>query len=197
MTATETSQQRSSRELDKQFANSRQYHDNLSGQRGILITVEAIKPQHNWIGTNTMANGTNIFLVTNSVETNPVAFSNIGSALEFVNDSHADLNPEGAALMLDGKPASSKVVKAAHSNTLRLTATNADAAATVAKIQSTLDGAIQACMLVGINPSNVAKVAELRENLELAQDNVGSIDNSVDFTISRVVLHKRKHNKRS
>jgi len=144
-----------------------------------------------------MANGTNIFLVTNSVETNPVAFSNIGSALEFVNDSHADLNPEGAALMLDGKPASSKVVKAAHSNTLRLTATNADAAATVAKIQSTLDGAIQACMLVGINPSNVAKVAELRENLELAQDNVGSIDNSVDFTISRVVLHKRKHNKRS
>ena len=144
-----------------------------------------------------MANGTNIFLVTNTVETNPIAFSNIGSALEFVNDSHADLNPEGSALMLGGKPATNKVVKAAHSNTLRLTATNADAAATVAKIQSTLDGAIQACMLVGINPSNVAKVAELRENLELAQDNVGAIDNSVDFTISRVVLHKRKHNKRS
>ena len=143
------------------------------------------------------ANNTNIFLVTNSVETNPIAFSNIGSALEFVNDSHADLNPEGAALMLGGKPATNKVIKNAHSNILRLTATNAEAAATVAKIQSTLDGAIQACMLVGINPSNVAKVAELRENLELAQDNVGAIDNSVDFTISRVVLHKRKHNKRS
>jgi uncharacterized protein (DUF342 family) len=143
------------------------------------------------------ANNTNIFLVTNTLETNPIAFSNIGSALEFVNDSHADLNPEGSALMLGGKPATSKVVKAASSNTLRLTATNADAAATVAKIQSTLDGAIQACMLVGINPSNVAKVAELRENLELAQDNVGAIVNSVDFTISRVVLHKRKHNKRS
>ena len=139
----------------------------------------------------------NIFLVTNTVETNPVAFSNIGSALEFVNDSHADLNPEGSALMLDGKPATNKVVKAASSNTLRLTATNADAAATVAKIQSTLDGAIQACKLVGIDPRNVAKVAELQDNLDEAQANVGAIDNSVDFTISRVVLHKRKHNKRS
>jgi uncharacterized protein (DUF342 family) len=143
------------------------------------------------------ANNTNIFLVTNTLETNPIAFSNIGSALEFVNDSHADLNPAGSALMLGGKPATSKVVKNASSNTLRLTATNAEAAATVAKIQSTLDGAIQACMLVGIDPRNVAKVAELRENLELAQDNVGAIDNSVDFTIARVILHKRKHNKRS
>ena len=139
----------------------------------------------------------NIFLVTNTVETNPVAFSNIGSALEFVNDSHAALNPEGSALMLDGKPATNKVVKAASSNTLRLTATNADAAATVAKVQSTLDGAIQACKLVGIDPRNVAKVAELQDNLDEAQANVGAIDNSVDFTISRVVLHKRKHNKRS
>ena len=195
MTTTETDSNHQG--IDKQFANSRQDADNISARCDILITVEAIKLQHNWIGTNTMANGTNIFLVTNTVETNPIAFSNIGTALEFVNDSHADLNPEGSALMLGGKPATNKVVKAAHSNTLRLTATNADAAATVAKIQSTLDGAIQACMLVGINPSNVAKVAELRENLELAQDNVGAIDNSVDFTISRVVLHKRKHNKRS
>jgi len=141
--------------------------------------------------TNTMVN---IFLVTNTVETNPIAFSNIGTALEFVNDSHADLNPEGSALMLD---ATSKVVKAASSNTLRLTATNADAAATVAAIQSKIDGAIQACKLVGIDPRNVAKVAELQDNLEAAQDNVGAIDNSVDFTITRVVLHKRKHNKRS
>ena len=139
----------------------------------------------------------NIFLVTNTVETNPVAFSNIGSALEFVNDSHAALNPEGSALMLDGKPATNKVVKAASSNTLRLTATNADAAATVAAIQSKIDGAIQACKLVGIAPRNVAKVAELQDNLDEAQANVGAIDNSVDFTISRVVLHKRKHNKRS
>jgi len=144
-----------------------------------------------------MANGTNIFLVTNTVETNPIAFSNIGTALEFVNDSHADLNPEGSALMLGGKPATNKVVKSAHSNTLRLTATNADAAATVAAIQSQLAGAIQACELVGIDPRNVAKVAELQENLDEAQDNVGAIVNSVDFTISRVVLHKRKHNKRS
>ena len=139
----------------------------------------------------------NIFLVTNTVETSPIAFSNIGSALEFVRDSHADLNPEGSALMLESKPATNKVVKAASSSRLQLTATNADAAATVAAIQSKIAGAIQACELVGIDPRNVAKVAELRENLELAQDNVGAIDNSVDFTISRVVLHKRKHNKRS
>ena len=194
MSTTETTNNESSRGIDKQFANSRQDRDNFSAQCDILITVEAIKLQHNWIGTNTMAN---IFLVTNTVETNPIAFSNIGSALEFVNDSHADLNPEGSALMLGGKPATNKVVKAAHSNTLRLTATNADAAATVAAIQSKIAGAIQACELVGIDPRNVAKVAELQENLVEAQDNVGAIDNSVDFTISRVVLHKRKHNKRS
>ena len=143
------------------------------------------------------ANNTNIFLVTNTVEDGQTAFSNIGSALEFVNDSHADLNPEGSALMLGGKPATNKVVKSAHSNILRLTATNADAAAKVAAIQSQIAGAIQACELVGIDPRNVAKVAELQDDLEEAQDSVAVIVNSVDFTITRVVLHKRKHNKRS
>ena len=205
MTTTETSQQRSSRELDKQFANSRQYRDNFSGERGILITVEAIKPQHNWIGTNTMAN---IFLVTNSIDegTNAiVAFSNIGSALDFVKDSHGDLNAEGSALMLEAAtglvPATNKAVKDRNftGRTLRFTATDAIGAKLVAAAQSKLDGALQACILVGVDPANVAMVANLRDALEVAQESASdsNLAEVVTFEIAILPLHKRKHNKRS
>ena len=206
MTTTETSQQRSSRELDKQFANSRQYHDNLSGQRGILITVEAIKPQHNWIGTNTnMKPTTNIFLVTNSNEAGIVAFSNIGSALTFVQDSHGDLNAEGSALMLETAtgltPATNKAVKDRNwsGRTLRFSATDAIGANLVSAAQSKLDGALQACALVGVDPSNVATVGNLRARVTELQ---GELDNSnldevVTFAIAILPLHKRKHNKKS
>ena len=206
MTATETSQQRSSRELDKQFANSRQYHDNLSGQRGILITVEAIEPQHNWIGPNTMATAnTNIFLVTNSNEDSTVAFSNIGTALDYVADSHGDLNAEGSALMLEAAtglvPATNKAVKDRNytGRTLHFTATDAIGAKLVSAAQSKLDGALQACILVGVDPSAVAMVGNLRAALEVAQESASdsNLAEVVTFELAILPLNKRKHNKRS
>jgi len=209
MSTTETDNNQSSRGIDKQFANSRQNGDNFSGQCDILITVEAIEPQHNWIGPNTMATAnTNIFLVTNSIDegTNAiVAFSNIGSALDFVKDSHGDLNAEGSALMLEAAtglvPATNKAVKDRNftGRTLRFTATDAIGAKLVAAAQSKLDGALQACILVGVDPANVAMVANLRDALEVAQESASdsNLAEVVTFEIAILPLHKRKHNKRS
>ena len=206
MSTTETDNNQSSRGIDKQFANSRQNGDNFSGQCDILITVEAIKPQHNWIGTNTnMQPTTNIFLVTNSNEAGIVAFSNIGSALTFVQDSHGDLNAEGSALMLETAtgltPATNKAVKDRNwsGRTLRFSATDAIGANLVSAAQSKLDGALQACALVGVDPSNVATVGNLRARVVELQ---GELDNSnldevVTFAIAILPLHKRKHNKKS
>lgn len=159
----------------------------------------------NWIGPNTMANNTNIFLVTNSNDERPVAFSNVGSALEFVRDSHGDLNAEGSALMLETAsglvPATNKVVKERNftNRVLRFTATDATGAKLVSDAQSKLDGALQACELVGIDPDNVAKVSNLRARvLELQADLDGSeASDVVTFDLAVLPLHKRKHNKRS
>ena len=135
-----------------------------------------------------------IFLASDSSDETPIAFSNIGSALTYIRDSHADLNPENSALMLDTYsgliPATNKAVKAAR-GTLRFVATGADAASTVAAIQSKLDGALSACALVGIDPANVGKVEDLRAELLTAQANIGAEAASVDLTIEALVLHKR------
>jgi hypothetical protein len=143
---------------------------------------------------------TTIFLATDSTDSTPICFSNIGTALEYVRDSHGDLNAEGAALMLETRsglvPATNKAVKAAR-GTLRFVATGADAASVVAGLQSKLDGALSACALVGIDPANVAKVISLREDLTAAQGNVGAEDDSVSFEIAPRELHKRAHNKRA
>jgi len=196
----------SARGIDKQFANSLQNGDNFFCQCDILITVEAIKLQHNWIGTNTnMKPTTNIFLVTNSSEDSIVAFSNIGTALDFVADSHGDLNSEGSALMLEAAtglvPATNKAVKdrSYTGRTLRFTATDAIGAKLVSAAQSKLDGALQACILVGVDPSAVAMVGNLRSALEVAQDSASdsNLDEVVTFSIAILPLHKRKHNKRS
>ena len=60
-----------------------------------------------------------IFLATAADMT--LAFSNIGSALEYIRDSHGDLNPEGSALMFEGPtglvPATNKAVKASSVST--------------------------------------------------------------------------------
>ena len=151
------------------------------------------------------ANNTNIFLVTNSSEDSIVAFSNIGTALEYVRDSHGDLNAEGSALMLETAtglvPATNKVVKDRNhtGRTLRFSATDATGAKLVSDAQSKLDGALQACELVGVDPSNVATVANLRARVIELQ---GNLDNSeasdvVTFDVAILPLHKRKHNKRS
>ena len=148
---------------------------------------------------------TNIFLVTNSSEDSIVAFSNIGTALEFVRDSHGDLNAEGSALMLETAsglvPATNKAVKDRNftGRTLHFSATDATGAELVSAAQSKLDGALQACELVGVDPSNVATVANLRDALESAQalatkTNLAEV---VTFELSVLPLNKRKHNKRS
>ena len=138
---------------------------------------------------------TDIFLATDSTDSTPIAFSNIGSALEYVRDSHADLNAEGAALMLDTAsgpvPATNKAVKASYGRTLRFSATGADAASVVAGVQSKLDGALAACQAIGIDPGNVAKVAELATELEAAQALVGETADAATFTILVAPLHKR------
>ena len=151
------------------------------------------------------ANNTNIFLVTNSSEDSIVAFSNIGTALDYVADSHGDLNAEGSALMLEAAtglvPATNKAVKDRNftGRTLRFTATDAIGANLVAAAQSKLDGALQACALVGIDPANVATVGNLRARVIEAQDNLdnSNADEVVTFAIAILPLHKRKHNSKS
>ncbi len=135
-----------------------------------------------------------IFLASDSSDDTPIAFSNIGSALTYVRDSHADLNPENSALMLDTYtgliPATNKAVKAVR-GTVRFVAAGADAASQVAAIASKLEGATASCRALGIDPANVAKVAELQTALEAAQSLVGTEDDAVTFEVRPVTLHKR------
>ena len=138
---------------------------------------------------------TEIFLATAADMT--LAFSNIGSAFTFIQDSHGDLNAEGSALMLATRkgqvPATNKAVKASYDRVLSFTAAGADAASRVAAAQSKLDGAIQACVGLGIDPLNVAKVAELQEDLAAAQVAAQSEcdDSTEEIVITRLTLHKR------
>ena len=138
--------------------------------------------------TQKMANS-EIFLATAADMT--LAFSSIGPAFQFIKDSHEDLNPEGAVLMLAGAPATASDVKASYRRTLDFTAAGADGASRVAAAQSALDGALQACQLVGVDPSNVAKVAELRTALDDARMLVDSPADAVELTITRMTLNKR------
>ena len=136
---------------------------------------------------------TEIFLATAADMT--LAFSNIGSAFTFIQDSHGDLNPEGSALMLATRqgqvPATNKAVKASYARVLTFTAAGADAASQVAAAQSKLDGALSACALVGVDPANVATVGNLRAALIEAQALVDSDDDAVELTIQRMTLNKR------
>ena len=148
---------------------------------------------------------TKIFLVSNSREDGFLAFSSVAGALAHVKDSHGDLNAEGAALMLATPgglvPATNKATqeRARWSANLEFSASSADVAANVAKIQSTLKGALQACALVGVDPSNVATVANLRARVIELQANldVSNSDEVVTFALAILPLHKRKHSKRS
>jgi len=134
---------------------------------------------------------TDIFLATAADMT--LAFSNIGSALTFIEDSHADLNPEGSALMLahNSSPATTKAVKASSRRVIDFTAAGADAASQVSAAQSKLDGALSACVLVGVDPDNVATVGNLRAALVAAQTLVDTDVEAVKLRIERLTLHKR------
>ena len=76
--------------LDKEnvdFPGSIRYYINNEG---------ALMPRPSRKDTQKMAT---IYLATAADMT--LAFSNIGTAFTFIQDSHADLNPEGSALMLN------------------------------------------------------------------------------------------------
>jgi len=132
-----------------------------------------------------------IFLARAAGDT--LAFSNIGSAFTFIEDSHADLNPAGSALMLahNSSPATVKAVKASSRRVIEFTAAGADAASQVTAAQSKLDGALQACALVGVDPANVATVGNLRHALLTAQDLVDTDIEAVELSITTMTLHKR------
>jgi hypothetical protein len=164
----------------------RKMPDTKSNPYGTIRTVEGNEARVSKGQTNM----TTIYLATAADMT--LAFSNIGSAFQFIQDSHADLNPEGSALMLAGAPATVKAVKASSRRVLDFTVSGADAASQVAAAQSKLDGAIQACELVGIDPSNVAKVAELRDAVESAQLLAAEAGaDSVELSITAMTLNKR------
>ena len=58
-----------------------------------------------------------------------------------------------------------------------------------------LDGALAACALVGVDPSTVAQVAELRQCVENAQLLAADEVASVELNIRAMVLHKRGYKK--
>ena len=134
-----------------------------------------------------------IFTVTDSATTSTLAFSSCDAMLAYVRDLHADLAPEGSTLMLGGVPATNKVVKAKFALRSAATFTVAgDGADAVAALQSKLDGAIQACVGLGIDPDNVGKVGELREALALAIESVDTDDAGLVIEVREWVLHKRR-----
>jgi hypothetical protein len=163
----------------------RNYARDFYAQNVIIKTVEGTKARPSRKDNNM----TLIFLATAADMT--LAFSNIGSAFTFIEDSHADLNPEGSALMLGAVPATVKAVKASSRRVLTFSAAGADAASQVAKAQSTLDGALSACALVGVDPANVATVGNLQAALIAAQDLVDTDDAAAVLTIEVMTLHKR------
>ena len=136
---------------------------------------------------------TTIFTVTDNKTASTLAFSSADAMLAYVRDLHADLSPEGSTLMLGGVPATNKVVKAkfAVSNVATFTVAG-DGADAVASLQSKLDGAIQACVGLGIDPDNVAKVGELRDELTVAMASVDTDEKGLVIEVRELVLHKRR-----
>ena len=136
---------------------------------------------------------TTIFTVTDNKTASTLAFSSADAMLAYVRDLHADLSPEGSTLMLGGVPATNKVVKAkfAVSNVGTFTVAG-DGADAVASLQSKLDGAIQACVGLGIDPNSVAKVGELRDELAVAMASVDTDEKGLVIEVRELVLHKRR-----
>ena len=167
--------------------------DTDTGFSGIIKTVEGNEARVSKGQTN-MAT---IFTVSDSATSSTLAFSSADAMLAYVRDLHADLAPEGSALMLGGVPASNKVVKAHFARSGRGVFTVAgEGADAVASIQSKIDGAVKACAALGIDPDNVAKVGELRESLAVAMASVATADDSLTIEVRELVLHKRRKSAR-
>ena len=167
--------------------------DTDTGFSGIIKTVEGNEARVSK-GHSNMAT---IFTVSDSATSSTLAFSSADAMLSYVRDLHADLAPEGSALMLGGVPASNKVVKAHFARSGRGVFTVAgEGADAVASIQSKIDGAVKACAALGIDPDNVAKVGELRESLAVAMASVSTDDDSLTIEVRELVLHKRRKSAR-
>ena len=133
-----------------------------------------------------------IFTVTDNKTLSTLAFSSCDAMLAYVRDLHADLSPEGSTLMLRGVPATNKVVKGNFAvRSFGEFTVAGDGADAVAALQSKLDGAIQACVGLGIDPDNVAKVGELRAELAQAVESVDTDDKGLVIEVRELVLHKR------
>ena len=133
-----------------------------------------------------------IFTVTDNKTLSTLAFSSCDAMLAYVRDLHADLSPEGSTLMLRGVPATNKVVKGNFAvRSFGEFTVAGDGADAVAALQSKFDGAIQACVGLGIDPDNVAKVGELREALDLAKASVDTDEKGLVIEVRELVLHKR------
>ena len=134
-----------------------------------------------------------IFTVTDNKTLSTLAFSSADAMLAYVRDLHADLAPEGSTLMLGGVPATNRAVKAHFAlsafGDFTVAGEGADA---VAALQSKLDGAIQACAALGIDPDNVGKVNELRAELGAAIESVDTDDAGLAIEVRELVLHKRR-----
>ena len=167
--------------------------DTDTGFSGIIKTVEGNEARVSKGQTN-MAT---IFTVSDNRTSDTLAFSSADAMLAYVRDLHADLAPEGSALMLGGVPASNKVVKAHFARSGRGVFTVAgEGADAVASIQSKIDGAVKACAALGIDPDNVAKVGELRADLATAMASVSTDDDSLTIEVRELVLHKRRKSAR-
>jgi len=146
--------------------------------------------------TSRKSNPTIIWVASDSQTNEMVCFSSVGTAFQYIQDSHDDLNAEGTALMLETRngnvPATTKLVKSG-GLFMSFRAGSADNAASVGSIQSKLEGAISACRALGIDPNNVAKVGELKDELAMATEAAASNedDSGVTFQLYATTLHKR------
>ena len=142
-----------------------------------------------------------VFIVTDCLNSTPEVFSSIDPALDYVRDLAGDCNPEGSALMVEAHegapvPATNRAVKALYARDgMRFTAGSADNAARITAVQSQLDGAIQACALIGVDPANVGKVQDLSDELMSLRNASADAAGGITITLIARPLHARKRSR--
>ena len=145
-------------------------------------------------------NMANVFIVS-SDSSSDLAFASLGTALQYVRDSHADENPEGSALMLATPsglvPESTGAVRERSACGLRASFRAVADSSDADKVRSQLAGAVKACALIGVDPDSVAKVTDLREALAALTEGTEALSGAVSYTIKTMALHKRRPGKRS
>ena len=140
-------------------------------------------------------NMANVFIVSSS-SSSDLAFASLGTALQYVRDAHADENPEGSALMLQTPsglvPESTGAVRERSACGLRASFRAVADSSDADKVRSQLAGAVKACALIGVDPSSVAKVTELREALAALTEGTEALSGTVSYEIKTMALHKRR-----